>query len=176
MFRESNYVFYVKAYLVKMVRNRNIKIFFKRNLVPILLLVVLIMLITNHLKIVMHIRNRGHRRRCAYSNETISYDYIQDSDLAVKFPHVFNSIEHLTSIKTNYFQPDILMSNNRKATFVIGVPTIKRKDISYLNTMLDSLFLALNQQEKQQVLIVILLAEVIKYEISFQLKKPRSSK
>ena len=119
------------------------------------------MLLTNHLKIVMYIRKNEHRRRCAHSNETIDYDYIQDPDSTVKFPHVFNSMEHLILKKNDFFRPDILMSQNRKASFVIGVPTIKRKDVSYLNTMIDSLLLALNQQEKEQSLIVILLAEVI---------------
>ena len=158
MFQVSSY--FMKIYLVKMVRNRNIKVLIRRNLVPTLLLVIITMLITNHLKIVMYIRKSSHRRHCAESNETINYDYIQDPDYTVKFPHVFNGIEHLSQKKSDYFRPDIFMSRNRKATFVIGVPTIKRKDISYLNTMLDSLFLALNPQEKEQTLVVILLAEV----------------
>ena len=54
------------------------------------------------------------------------------------------------------------LKNSKRLTahLVIGISTVKRENNSYLITMLDSLFRAMNNKEKDKVLIVLLIAEV----------------
>lgn len=46
------------------------------------------------------------------------------------------------------------------ASIVMGIPTIKRERNSYLLQTLESLLGGLNDEEKQEVLIVVFIAEV----------------
>ena len=109
------------------------------------------------IKIMFYIKRTDHRS----CNSTTQTDYyLDEQDSTVKFPHVLESVEHLKGLKSS-FKPSLLISKNRKSLFTIGLSTIKRENISYLNIMLDSLFLSMSQFEKEQVLVVILLAEVI---------------
>jgi len=125
--------------------------------IPVLLFLILIVLGINHLIILFYIK---HNKQTCYSNQS-NFEYDQPaSELKIKFPNSLESIDHLKFKKDNIFKPELYYSQNRRASFVIGVSTIKRENISYLNTMLDSLFLSMSQVEKNQALVVVLLAEV----------------
>lgn len=61
-------------------------------------------------------------------------------------------------------EPKYLLSNRRpNVKMVIGVPTVKRKGVSYLKSMLTSLFEAMEpetEKTKNEVLVVVMIAEV----------------
>lgn len=128
----------------------SLQILIRKYLTTILLLLILLILVLNHLNIILYVRKND-----CNSNQT---DFVP-SEIFLNFPHSFEPIEHLASKKDNQFKPQILITSNRKAKFVLGIPTLKRENVTYLDTMLSSLLLAMNEHEKSQVLIVILLAE-----------------
>lgn len=63
-------------------------------------------------------------------------------------------------------EPKYLLSNRRShVKMVMGVPTVKRKEVSYLKSMLTSLFEAMEletEKTKNETLVVIMIAEVCK--------------
>lgn len=81
------------------------------------------------------------------------------NNLDVDFPQVIEFLPHLAG-KTNLVQPKFKLSRNRFASIVIGIPTIKREKTSYLLETLKSLFDAMNDLEKSDALIVVMIAEV----------------
>lgn len=135
-------------------KNSNSSLSFKKCLLSLLLILILVILVLNHLKIILFIKQNN----CILLNQT-SRD-VDTNEVYVSFPQVYESIEHLTHKKDNLFKPKILITQNRHAKFILGIPTLKRENVTYLEIMLNSLLLAMNQQEKNQVLIVILLAEI----------------
>jgi alpha-1,3-mannosylglycoprotein beta-1,4-N-acetylglucosaminyltransferase A/B len=62
-------------------------------------------------------------------------------------------------------QPKFMVTKNRHAELVIGVPTIKREKTSYLLETLKSILDAMNELEKTESLVVIIIAEVRFYII-----------
>ena len=64
--------------------------------------------------------------------------------------------------RSDLIQPQFKLSRNRFASIVIGVPTIKREKTSYLLETLKSLFDAMNDLEKSEALVVVMIAEVSK--------------
>jgi hypothetical protein len=82
-----------------------------------------------------------------------------------KIPDFFNNILHLKA-KGRVMHPRILLeSQNQKDKFLtIGVPTVKRKSMSYLKPMLTSLFESLaseTEQVRAKVMVVVMIAEVV---------------
>lgn len=77
----------------------------------------------------------------------------------VKFKTVLDILPHTTE-DFNY-DPSLEISNNRNATLVIGISTIKR-EITYLFDTLNSIFSAINYdfELSNQVLIILSIAEV----------------
>lgn len=78
-------------------------------------------------------------------------------------PSIINNLPHLTSGLKNsvsMLQPKFSVTKNRRVDLVIGVPTIKREKTSYLIETLKSLIDSMNDVEKSQVLVVIIIAEV----------------
>jgi len=138
----------------------------RKFVIPILLFLILFVLIINHLKIMFYIKNDEHD---CNSNQSIFESDQRSIELKVKFPNSLESIEHLQFKKDNIFKSELYFSKNRRATFVIGISTIKRENISYLNTTLDSLFLSMSHVEKNQALVVVLLSEVIILKMIFLL-------
>ncbi len=84
------------------------------------------------------------------------------SNLDVEFKHIAEFLPHLNKQQNvlDLIQPKFKLSKNRNAPFVIGVPTIKREKTSYLLETLKSLFDAMNDLEKTDVLVVVLIAEI----------------
>lgn len=80
-------------------------------------------------------------------------------DLDVDFPKVIEFLPHLIG-KSHMVQPKFKLSKNRFATIVIGIPTIKREKTSYLLETLKSVFDAMNELEKSEALIVVMIAEM----------------
>jgi len=89
------------------------------------------------------------------SNDTLS----KATNLDVNFPQVIEFLPHLQG-KTSLVQPRFKLSRNRFASIVIGVPTIKREKTSYLLETLKSLFDAMNDLEKSDALVVVMIAEM----------------
>ncbi len=62
-------------------------------------------------------------------------------------------------------QPRFLESQHQKDKFLtIGVPTVKRKSMSYLKPMLTSLFESLaseTEEVRAKVMVVVMIAEVV---------------
>jgi hypothetical protein len=86
------------------------------------------------------------------------------NEVIIRFPTINDMFEHLKNKKV--LMPKILISKNRSAKFVIGIPSVKRltidnKEVSYLDQMLKSLFASLDESDMFQVLVVVLISEVI---------------
>ena len=82
------------------------------------------------------------------------------SGLDFEFPQIIEFLPHLTG-RHHLVHPKFKQSKNRFTTLVIGIPTIKREKTSYLLETLKSLFDSLNDSEKSEVLVVVMIAEVI---------------
>ena len=86
-------------------------------------------------------------------NNTINPKYV------FNFPSVLSNFKHFQK-KSNKLQPRFLLSKHRNSKFVIGVPTVERRN-NYFDIMLKSVIETMNDFEKNQTLIVILISEVI---------------
>lgn len=78
--------------------------------------------------------------------------------LQINMPHLKEKGRHM--------RPRYLRSRNnkRKRSITIGVPTVKRKSVSYLKAMLNSLFESFRDESKEtkkSILVVVMIAEVI---------------
>ncbi|KAM9311306.1 alpha-1,3-mannosyl-glycoprotein 4-beta-N-acetylglucosaminyltransferase B [Gastrophryne carolinensis] len=74
-------------------------------------------------------------------------------------PTIFHHLPHLLS-KENSLQPAIHVGQGRTGvSIVMGIPSVKREVHSYLTDTLNSLISELNQQEKEDCVIVVLIAE-----------------
>lgn len=83
----------------------------------------------------------------------------------VNFPHLGNFLKHLNGSTSSSsliasLQPKFKLSKNRYATIAIGIPTIKREKTSYLLETLKSLFDAMNELEKLEALVIVIIPEV----------------
>lgn len=86
--------------------------------------------------------------------QTLSYDVI--------FPQISQLLPHLknNSVSLQLIQPKFKLSKNRFSSIVIGIPTIRREKTSYLLETLKSLFDSMNDLEKLDILVVIIIAEI----------------
>ena len=82
------------------------------------------------------------------------------TSMDVEFPKVIEFLPHIKD-KEKMIQPKFKLSKNRFAPIVIGIPTIKRERVSYLVDTLKSLFDSMNELEKSEALVVVLIAEVV---------------
>jgi len=57
-------------------------------------------------------------------------------------------------------EPKFVLSKNRYADLVIGIPTIKRDKTSYLIETLKSLFDSIDDATKARILVIVFIAEV----------------
>ncbi|XP_077182742.1 alpha-1,3-mannosyl-glycoprotein 4-beta-N-acetylglucosaminyltransferase B isoform X3 [Paroedura picta] len=74
-------------------------------------------------------------------------------------PTIFHHLPHLLS-KENSLQPAVHVGQGRTGVSVVmGIPSVKREVHSYLTDTLNSLISELNQQEKEDSVIVVLIAE-----------------
>lgn len=94
--------------------------------------------------------------------------YVKDIETKIdsknlSFPHVFETLSHLKDYEKKTMNPKQVISSNknRLASLVIGIPTMKRANATYLYKMLDSLFNAISSDERDKLLLVILITEVI---------------
>ena len=78
----------------------------------------------------------------------------------IQFPKVIEFLPHLKGNEMGV-QPKFKLTKSRFAPIVIGIPTIKREKASYLVETLKSLFDAMNDLEKNEALVIVLIAEVI---------------
>lgn len=77
----------------------------------------------------------------------------------VQFPKVIEFLPHLGGKEYN-IQPKFKLTKSRFSPIVIGIPTIKRDKASYLVETLKSLFDSMNDLEKNEALIVVMISEV----------------
>ncbi|XP_025063617.1 alpha-1,3-mannosyl-glycoprotein 4-beta-N-acetylglucosaminyltransferase B isoform X2 [Alligator sinensis] len=74
-------------------------------------------------------------------------------------PTIFHHLPHLLS-KENSLQPAVHVGQGRTGvSIVMGIPSVKREVHSYLTDTLNSLISELTQQEKEDCVIVVLIAE-----------------
>ena len=142
----------------------------RKKFIVLLLIVFTSFLVINYLTIIKYVNDKYQCEINEYSGEI---DHRIDT-IRVKFPHVFETLPHLRE-KLHLIKPKYVQTKNRQnVTFVIGVSTMKRENITYLYRMLDSLFNGMNIQEKEQSLVVLLIAEVnklFKFYFIFNLKQ-----
>ncbi|XP_067882927.1 alpha-1,3-mannosyl-glycoprotein 4-beta-N-acetylglucosaminyltransferase B-like [Heterodontus francisci] len=85
-------------------------------------------------------------------NITISKNVLQ-------LPSIFHHLPHLLA-REDSFQPSVYLGQRRTGvSIVMGVPTVKREVHSYLIDTLNSLIYELTPEEKQDCVIVVLIAE-----------------
>lgn len=103
----------------------------------------------NYLNIIIMVNNNFKLQKC-----TLGHNCNR------KITHNSNSNPTI-ELYTNVWNPNFKMKQiRRNATeIVIGISTIKRENTTYLNRMLESLFLAIDNN-KENVLVVLLIAEV----------------
>ena len=144
----------------------------KRNL----FLFTLILVSVHFLKMLLSMDDTTSLKKCLidYNNENEAQTRVNTNSLnessspplprsSMMFPSALTVHSHLKHINPDYLMPKFRLKNpNRLASvaLVIGVSTVKRENASYLTTMLDSLFHSMNRKEKEQVLVVLLVAEV----------------
>ena len=87
----------------------------------------------------------------------------------VQFPKVIEFLPHLGGKDFINIQPKFKLTKSRFSPIVIGIPTIKREKASYLVETLKSLFDSMNDLEKNEALIVVMISEVIIYFIFINL-------
>jgi hypothetical protein len=75
------------------------------------------------------------------------------------FPIVNDILPHLRGKSVN-LSPNVIASKNKNATFVIGIPSIKREE-NYLYDTIKSILNSMKEFDKRETVIVIMLAEVI---------------
>lgn len=133
------------------------------------LILILIFLITNNFTIMNHLSDL----RSNLKNTNIFNKYDKNmSSFKVEFPHVFDLLPHLKD-KLKCFEPNSVISKNRRnVSLVIGMSTMKRENATYLNKTLDSIFNSMNSDQKMNILVVILIAEVRKITHSFEKQTP----
>ena len=93
-------------------------------------------------------------------NTTLSKLTDQIANNEIEFPKIVEFLPHLSSKQANALQPKFKLSKNRRASIVIGIPTIKREKTSYLLETIKSLLDAMNELEKSDALIVVMIAEI----------------
>ncbi|KAK3099227.1 hypothetical protein FSP39_001257, partial [Pinctada imbricata] len=82
------------------------------------------------------------------------------SQSSLHLPSLFTYLPHLIG-KPESLKPKFQLSKNRYgASIVMGIPTIKRDKISYLNPTIASLIKGMTEEERKQCLIVVFVAEV----------------
>ena len=159
--------------------------FKKNDIIIILLVICIVMLIFNYIKIY-----RLNICEISSHSEFSDFQLRKLEDLSIKFKNYDLGADNTTkrmftrsqsnntlpsisefimtktaATKIKSLQPNLEITQNAYATFSIGIPTIKRSNSSYLHQTLESLFFSMNAEEKENVLIVVLIAEVIPYYI-----------
>ncbi len=81
------------------------------------------------------------------------------NETLMQFPDIYNILPHLDGQSTN-IQSKTRISKLRFAKIVIGLPTVKRDKTSYFFETIKSLFDSMNEDEKLNVLVVVMIAEV----------------
>ncbi|XP_074650022.1 alpha-1,3-mannosyl-glycoprotein 4-beta-N-acetylglucosaminyltransferase B-like isoform X2 [Tubulanus polymorphus] len=78
------------------------------------------------------------------------------ANLEVQPPNIFHLMPHLSE-HPEALVPKFKVSNSRKE--VVGIPTIKREEVIYLYETLKSVLDGLNDEEKDDCLIIVFIAE-----------------
>jgi alpha-1,3-mannosylglycoprotein beta-1,4-N-acetylglucosaminyltransferase A/B len=76
----------------------------------------------------------------------------------IKLPKIVEFLPHLRGQEHNV-QPKFKLTKSRYGPIVIGIPTIKREKTSYLVETLKSLFDSMNDLEKNEALVIVMIAE-----------------
>ena len=109
-------------------------------------------------------------KQSSYLSNTTSKDLVEKSvnTLNQKGKKIAERAESISPMKYatpfHNFEHKIEITQGRFDSIAIGIPTIKRPNSSYLKATLDSLFFAMNADERDSVLIVVLIAEVRCYD------------
>jgi alpha-1,3-mannosylglycoprotein beta-1,4-N-acetylglucosaminyltransferase A/B len=86
-------------------------------------------------------------------------DLVYKFNYDIELPNSIDFLPHLNGHAMS-MQPKFKLTKNRFTNLVIGIPTIKRDKTSYLLETIKSLFDSMNEKEKENVLVVVMIAEV----------------
>uniref|UniRef100_A0A4W3HET9 Alpha-1,3-mannosyl-glycoprotein 4-beta-N-acetylglucosaminyltransferase B n=1 Tax=Callorhinchus milii TaxID=7868 RepID=A0A4W3HET9_CALMI len=106
--------------------------------------------------------NRTWSNLSGTSNETkLKLWNITTSKNVLQLPSIFHHLPHLLA-RENSFQPSVYLGQRRTGvSIVMGVPTVRREVHTYLVDTLNSLIYELSPEEKEDCVIVVLIAEVM---------------
>ena len=104
----------------------------------------------------------------------------KSSSIQMRLPTIPDILTHLnlaessddpvqaTQSSRDMIQPRIQLTRGRDDVFlVIGVPTTRRENVTYILPMMSSLFDAMTNAEKSETLVVIMIAEASKQALRF---------
>ncbi|CAG13910.1 unnamed protein product, partial [Tetraodon nigroviridis] len=75
-------------------------------------------------------------------------------------PNIHYYMPHLRQ-HSDALSPNVVLGQGRRGVFmVMGIPTVKREKESYLLNTLSSLLFSLTQSHRQELLIIVFVAEV----------------
>lgn len=101
-----------------------------------------------------------------FSNRSSSFQRMFRANLSqtggsISAPTIFDFLPHLLESPSLSLEPAARISRNRSnAHFVIAIPTVKRPKVSYLIQTLRSLIDNLAQDEMNEILITLFIAEI----------------
>ncbi|RZF33720.1 hypothetical protein LSTR_LSTR007748 [Laodelphax striatellus] len=80
----------------------------------------------------------------------------------IRWPTVYDFLPHLLQQTPASISPPYILSKGRKGVSVaLGVPTVKREDQIYVIATLQSLLDAMSQEEKDDTIIIVFIAETV---------------
>ena len=126
-----------------------------------------LMLKVNYLKELVEVTfnqslNNFNKNNLSAKDEIISDNFITLPTLLTFLPHLSKSVKPLRPA-FRLISSKLKPTGKIGANIVIGVPTVKRPRQSYLIQSLHSFIQSMNEEEKQETVIVVLIAEVSFY-------------
>uniref|UniRef100_A0A8D3EFN8 Alpha-1,3-mannosyl-glycoprotein 4-beta-N-acetylglucosaminyltransferase B n=1 Tax=Scophthalmus maximus TaxID=52904 RepID=A0A8D3EFN8_SCOMX len=110
-----------------------------------------------------------NRTWSSLSGDSASCHNVSSSRNVLQLPSIFHHLPHLLS-KEDSLQPAVHLGQGRTGvSIVMGVPSVKREVHSYLTDTLSSLMSELSAAEKDDCVIVVLIAEVTSLTVTWSL-------
>lgn len=78
---------------------------------------------------------------------------------AIQLPGIYSYLPHLVGRPTSLVPAHSLSKGRSGVSIVIGIPTIKRDSVSYVAQTIDSLIKGMTQEEQDDCLIILFIAE-----------------
>ena len=115
--------------------------------------------IQNNLKKFKSLLNEVNLPKINSNTELFNKILVNGNNENLEFPLVNDILPHLKG-KIVDLSPNFKLSKQKYGTFVIGIPTVRREEV-YLYDTIKSVLNCMNDYEKNETIIVIMIAEVI---------------